>query len=206
MAITLYHHPYSRAAGSLWPLEEAGVDYQLEWVDIQKGEQKQDAFLAKNPMGKLPTLVDGDVVVTEANAIAMYIADRYAAGKLAPALDDPKRGTYYRWICFAPAVIEPAATAAMYKWDAKPGQVGWGTLADTLKAVDAALGTGPFVLGDQFSMADVVLGGTLRFMTMFKMFEASPTVAAYIARLNERPALQRADARNQAITKERGLG
>ncbi len=206
MAITLYHHPYSRAAASVWPLEEVGVDYQLEWTDIQKGEQKHDSFLAKNPMGKLPTLVDGDTVVTEANAIALYLADRYAPGTLAPALDDPRRGTYYRWICFAPSVIEPAATANMYKWEAKPGQVGWGTLADTLKAIDHALASGPYILGGSFSMADVVFGGTLRYMTMFKMIEASPLVAAYLERMNQRPALQRANARNQAIAKEHGLG
>lgn len=206
MAITLFHHPYSRAAASVWPLEEVGVDYTLEWTDIQKGEQKQDTFLAKNPMGKLPTLVDGDTVVTEANAIALYLADRYAPGTLAPALDDPRRGTYYRWICFSPSVIEPAATANLYKWEAKPGQVGWGTLADTLKAIDHALASGPYVLGETFSMADVVFGGTLRYMTTFKMIEASTAVAAYLERLNQRPALQRADARNQAIAKEHGLG
>jgi glutathione S-transferase len=206
MAITLYHHPYSRAAASVWPLEEVGVSYQLAWTDIQKGEQKQPAFLAKNPMGKIPTLVDGDLVVTESAAIAMYLADRYAPGTLAPALDDPKRGTYYRWICFGPAVIEPAATANLYKWEARPGQVGWGTLPDTLKAIDLALSSGPYVLGETFSMADVVFGGTLRYMTTFKMIEPSPAVASYIARLNQRPALQRADARNQAIAKERGLG
>lgn len=190
----------------MWPLEEVGVEYNLEWVDIQKGEQKQDAFLAKNPMGKIPTIVDGDLVVTESAAIAMYLADRYAPSKLAPALDDPKRGTYYRWICFAPSVIEPAATVNLHKWDAKPGQVGWGTLPDMLKAVDLALSSGPYVLGETFSMADVVLGGTLRYMTMFKMIEPSRLVGAYIELLNQRPALQRADARNQAIAKAHGLG
>src|SRR5690606_24348395 len=94
ISISLYYHPYSRAAGTLWALEEAGVDYDLKVIDIMKGEQKGPELVSKNPMGKLPTLVDGDVVVTEAAAIALYLADRYQPGKLAPALDDPLRATY----------------------------------------------------------------------------------------------------------------
>ena len=106
MSISLYYHPYSRAAGTLWALEEAGVDYDLKVIDIMKGEQKGPDLVSKNPMGKLPTLVDGDVVVTEAAAIALYLADRYQPGKLAPAPDDPLRATYLRWAFFAPSVIE----------------------------------------------------------------------------------------------------
>ena len=93
MSIVLYHHPYSRAAGTVWALEEVGVDYGLRWVDIQSGAQKAPEIVALNPMGKLPLLTDGDQVVTEAGAIALYLADRYAYGKLAPAVDDPARGT-----------------------------------------------------------------------------------------------------------------
>src|SRR6478672_4134926 len=107
MAITLYHHPFSRAAGVVWTLEEVGQPYELQFVDIRKNEQKSPEHLALNPMGKIPVLVDGDVVVTEAAAIALYLADRYAAGRLAPAVDDPRRGTYLRWSLFPAAVIEP---------------------------------------------------------------------------------------------------
>src|SRR4051812_44419232 len=105
--ITLYHHPFSRAAGTLWALEEVDQPYELSFVDIMKGGQKAPEILAINPMGKLPTLTDGDVVVAEAAAIALYLADRYASGTLAPALDDPRRGTYLRWSFYAPSVIEP---------------------------------------------------------------------------------------------------
>ena len=111
MAIVLYHHPYSRAAGVLWMLEEVGVEYELRHTDILTGAHKAPAIVALNAMGKLPTLTDGDVVVTEVAAIGLYLADRYASGRLAPALDDPARGTYFRWSLFAPSVIEPGPGA-----------------------------------------------------------------------------------------------
>lgn len=205
MALTLHYHPYSRAAGTIWALEEAGVPYELKVVDIMKGAQKQPEFLAINPMGKLPTLVDGDVVVTESAAIALYLADRYAAGRLAPALDDPRRGTYLRWSFFAPSVIEPAVMAKGAGWEVKEVSAGWGNYASMMAATEGALAKGPFLLGDGFSMADVVLGGLLRFLMMFKQIDATPAFSAYVERLDSRPAYQRADARNQAMRKELGL-
>jgi len=206
MALTLYHHPFSRAAGVVWTLEELGVPYELTFVDFAKGEHKSPAHLARNPMGKIPVLVDGDQVVTEGAAIALYLADRYAAGRLAPALDDPRRGTYMRWILFAPSVIEPGALAKLNGWAAKPSQAGWGDYEAMLATIDRALSAGEYLLGEQFSMADVVFGGTLGYMRRFKMLPASPAVVAYTDRLAERPAHRRADARNAEIVKERGLG
>jgi glutathione S-transferase len=205
MALTLHYHPYSRAAGTIWALEEAGVPYELKVVDIMKGAQKRPEFLAINPMGKLPTLVDGDVVVTEAAAIALYLADRYAAGRLAPALDDPRRGTYLRWSFFAPSVIEPAVMAKGSGWEVKEVSAGWGNHASMLAATEGAIAKGPFLLGGDFSMADVVFGGLLRFLMQFKQVEPTPTFTAYVERLNARPAFQRAEARNQAMRKELGL-
>lgn len=205
MALTLHYHPYSRAAGTIWALEEAGVPYELKIVDILKGEQKQPGFVALNPMGKLPTLVDGDVVVTESAAIALYLADRYAAGRLAPALDDPRRGTYLRWSFFAPSVIEPAVMAKGSGWEVKEVAAGWGNYASVLTASESAIAKGPFLLGKDFSMADVVFGGLLRFLLSFKQIEPTPAFTAYVDRLDARPAYQRADARNQAMRKELGL-
>lgn len=205
MAITLYHHPFSRAAGVLWTLEEIGEPYELVYVDIRAGAQKQGDVIAKNPMGKIPVLVDGDATVTEAAAIALYLADRYAYGRLAPRVDDPRRGAYLRWSLFPPSVIEPGAMAKMNKWEFRAGQAGWGEFDAMLRTIDTALTPGPYVLGNDFTIADVIFGGSLRYMTMFKMIEPSPSVSAYIERLNARPALQRADARNQQIAKQHGL-
>jgi glutathione S-transferase len=206
MAITLYHHPFSRAANVIWMLEELGVDYQLRFVDILEGAQKAPEILALNPMGKVPILTDGDAVVTESAAIALYLGDRYSSGKLAPAIDDPARATYLRWSLFAPSVIEPGAMAKNSGWQFKHGQAGWGEFNAMIAAMESAVKGGGFVLGERFSMADTVFGGTVRFMLRFKMIEPTPVLSAYAERLGVRPAAQRADARNAAVVKEHGLG
>jgi glutathione S-transferase len=205
MTLTLYHHPFSRAAGTLWTLEEIGEPYELQFVDIMKGAQKSPPVVDLNPMGKIPVLVDGEVVVTENAAIALYLADRYASGRLAPRLDDPQRGTYLRWSLFAPSVIEPGLMAKTNGWEFKPGQAGWGDYAAMVKAMEHAIAGRDYVLGTTFSIADIVFGGTIRFMLQFGTLEATPTFSAYAARLGARPACQRADARNAAIMKEHGL-
>ena len=206
MAITLYHHPFSRAANVIWMLEEASVPYELRFVDMPKGEQKTPQIAALNPMGKLPILTDGEVVVTESAAIGLYLADRYSLGKLAPAPDDPARATYLRWSFFAPSVIEPGMMAKANGWQFRPSNAGWGTQESMLAAMESAVAGKSFVLGDRFSMADCIFGGTIRFMLRFKLLEPTPTFSAYAERLAARPSAQRSDARNAAIVKEHGLG
>ncbi len=205
MAIALYYHPFSRAANVVWMLEEAGVEYELRWVDIMAGAQKSPELLALNPMGKLPILTDGEIVVTESAAIALYLGDRYAAGRLAPMLDDPLRGTYLRWAFFTPSVMEPAAAARTSGGEFNVRAVGWGNYDDMVTATESALVKGPYLLGTGFSMADVVFGGTLRYMLMFKMIDPKPVFTDYVARLEARPAFQRSSARNAALMDEHGL-
>ncbi|MEZ4329093.1 MAG: glutathione S-transferase family protein [Polyangiales bacterium] len=204
--IVLYHHPFSRAANTVWMLEELGVPYTLEYVDMGQGAQHADGFHQKNRMGKLPTLVDGDVTVTESAAIGLYLADRYSYGDLAPKIDAPERATYLRWILFAPSVIEPGCYAEMSKWDYKPGSAGWGTYENMLATVETAIGEGPWLLGERFTMADVVFGGTVRYMLRFGMIEKRPSFVAYAERLDARPASIAAAAKNAAIVQERKLG
>jgi glutathione S-transferase len=206
MSIVLYYHPYSRAANVVWMLEEAGVPYELRPVDIMKGAHKAPDLVALNPMGKLPILTDGEAVVTEAAAIALYLADRYAYGRLAPRVDDAARATYLRWSFFAPSVIEPGVMAKQGGWAYKESQAGWGAYDAMLKATESAIAGRDYILGDEFSMADVVFGGTLRFMLAFKSIEERPSFTAYAERLARRPALQRAEARNAAQRAELGLG
>lgn len=205
MAIVLYHHPFSRASTVVWMLEELGLPYELSFVDLMKGEHKQPKLLALNAMGKLPVLVDGDVVVTETAAIGLYLADRYSLGALAPAPDDPARGTYLRWSLFAPSVIEPGAMAKAAGWDFKPGQAGWGEYQAMLTAMEGALEGRDYLLGERFSMADVIFGGTLRYMLLFKMLDPRPAFTAYAERLAARPALVRANAKNAAVREAHGL-
>ena len=206
MPIELFHHPYSRASNVVWMLEEVGIGYTLKPVDIMKGEQKSPEILALNPMGKLPILKDDAVVVSESAAIGLYLADRYAAGRLAPRLDDPQRGSYLRWALFAPSVIEPGVMARHENWTYKSSAAGWGDYEAMLATTEAAIGDGPCLLGETFSMVDVIFGGTLRYMLQFKIIEPRPAFTANAERLEKRPALQRANARNQAVAKEMGLG
>ncbi len=209
MAITLFHHPYTRAAGVVWHLEEikeaAGVPYDLHFIDLMKGEQKLPVITSLNPMGKLPVLKDGDVVVSEAAAIGLYLADRYALGTLAPALDDPQRGAYLRLCLFPASVIEPACMARHSGWAYRGSNAGFGTYEDMLHACRVAIGDGPFLLGKRFTMADVIFGTTLRFMTRFRMIDNVEPFTSYIERVSARPAAQRADAKNAEIAKQHGL-
>jgi glutathione S-transferase len=205
MSIVLYHHPFSRAAPVVWMLEEVGASYELRYVDLMAGAQKAPEITALNPMGKLPILTEGDVVVTESAAIGLYLADRHAYGRLAPRVDDPARGTYLRWSLFAPSVIEPGSVAKTAGWPFKEGQAGWGSHEAMLSAIESAIAHRAFLLGDTFSMADVIFGGTLRWMLGVKMIDPRPAFTAYVERLAARPALQRADARNAAVREEHGL-
>ena len=205
MALVVYHHPFSRAANVVWMLEEVGVEHELRWIDIMKGEQKSPQMLALNPMGKLPVLTDGDAVVTESAAIGIYLADRYAAGRLAPGLDDPARATYLRWSFFAPSVVEPGIMAKVAGWAYRASQAGWGEYDAMVQAMESAVSKGEYLLGDRFSMADVIFGGLVRYMFMVKTLEPKPALVSYVERLAARPALKRADERNAALAKEHGL-
>ena len=206
MSIVLYHHPFTRASSVVWMLEEVGAPYALRFVDIMKGAHKQPELVALNPMGKLPVLTDGDTVVTEVAAIGLYLADRYAAGTLSPALTDPNRATYLRWSLFAPSVIEPGTMAKGSAWEVRESSAGWGSYEAMLSAIESAIAKTPYLMGDEVSMADIIFGGTLGYLLKFKAIEARPSFVAYAERLGERPAAKRAEARNEAIRAEHGLG
>lgn len=205
MSVTLKYHPFTRAAGVVYQLEEVGCDYTLDYVEIMKGEHKQPPIKSLNAMGKLPTLIDGETVVTEAAAIGLYLADRYSLGELAPAPDDPARGTYLRWILYAPSVIEPGCMAKASNWEFNPRSAGFGTYDEMLDTISAAIGDGPWLLGDRFTMADVIFGGTVRWMTMFGMLDKRDEYMAYVERMNARPASERARAINERYVEEKGL-
>lgn len=196
MTIQLYHHSYSRAAGVVWMLEECGVPYELIPVDLMKGAHMAPEFRALNPMGKVPVLVDGGEPFSEAAAIGVYLADRYASGRLAPALDDPKRGTYLKWCFYSPSVVEPGCMAHMSKWEYKPSAAGFGKYEDILTTLEAGLSEGPWLLGEQCSMADIILGNTLMWMMQFNMIDKRPSFVEWTDRLAQRPAKIAANERN----------
>ena len=206
MSLVLHHHPFTRAATVVWMLEELGRPYSLSFVDFAAGAHKSPDLVGKNPMGKLPILEDGAVVVSETPAIGIYLADRYAMGTLAPALDDPRRGAFLRLCMFGAIVVEPACLAHAMKWEYRPSNAGFGSFDDMLQSVRAAIGAGPWLFGEQFTMADVCLGATVRYMVRFKMMPADDVVTGYIERLNARPANQRAEAKNAEVIAAHGLG
>ncbi|MEQ1508080.1 MAG: glutathione S-transferase family protein [Myxococcota bacterium] len=205
MAVVLYHHPLSRANTVVWFLEEAGVPYELRFVDLRAGAQKAPELRALNPMGKIPVLVDGEAVVTEVAAIGLYLADRYAPGRLAPAVDDPARAAYLRWSLFAPSVLEPGALVKAAGWAYTASQAGWGEHDAMIAATRSAIGDGPWLLGDRFTMADAIFGGTVRYLLHTGMLAPEPAFTAYAERLGARPALHAADAKNAAVMAAHGL-
>jgi glutathione S-transferase len=193
--IVFYHNPRSRAQMAHWMLEEVGAPYRIVLVDFEKGEHKAPAFLALNPMGKLPTIVHRGTVITETAAIIAYLADAFPDVGLAPAVDDPSRGTYYRWLFFGAGCFEPALLDRMLKRPPPEPKsaVGWGSYEDVVATLKTALDDGPYLLGDKFSAADVYVGAQIRWAMMFGApgLKGEKLFDDYVARLNARPALQR---------------
>ena len=196
-----YHAPQSRSATIRWLFEELGSPpHELRVLNLQKGEQKTPAYLAINPMGKVPTLVHGETVITEAAAIAIYLADLFSEAGLAPAIGDPRRGAYLRWIVFNQAAVEPAmGDKAMKREQGPPSMLPYGTYETTEDVLAGALAKGPYLLGEMFSAADVVVGSGVRWMLMFKLLPGRPEFTSYVERLSARPALQRAIAADAAL-------
>jgi glutathione S-transferase len=155
-------------------------------------------------MGKIPTIKHGDTVVTEAAAICAYLADAFPAAKLAPAVDSPERGTYYRWLFFGAGCVEPALVDHGFKRPPvdRAGALGYGSYEDTLNALEKAITPGPFILGDRFSAADVYIGSEIAWGLMAKTLEPRDTFQKYFARCAERPAFKRAAAQDEEYIKE----
>jgi glutathione S-transferase len=198
--IVFYHAPQTRALIVHWMLEEAGAPYRLHLLNRHQGDHKAPAYLAVNPMGKVPTLAHGDVVITEAAAICCYLADVFPDAGLAPPIGDRRRGLYLKWLFFGPGCLEPAILDRMLERPAgAPQQVGYGTFETTLEVVAQAVARGPYLLGEQFTAADVVIGSGLRWGMWTKAIPERSEIVAYVGRLDERPALQRTTARDAEL-------
>ncbi len=198
--VTLFHSPQSRSAGALVLLEELGADYELHVLDLKNGEQRQEAYLAVNPMGKVPAILHAGSLVTEQGAIYLYLAELYPEAGLAPAIGDPLRGAFLRWLFFYGSSFEPAVVdRAMKREPAAASTSPYGTWETMLGTLTSQLAKGPYLLGERFSAADVLWGTALRWTTMFKLVPESPEVTAYIARCTARPAAQRAAAKDAEL-------
>ena len=191
--VVFYHNPMSRGRMVHWMLEETGAPYRTLPVSFDKGENKKPAFLAVNPMGKLPTIVHRGTVVTECGAIITYLADAFPAAKLAPAVGDPERGTYLRWMFFGQGCIESALIDRMLSRPPvdRPAALGYGKYDDVVHALETALTPGPYILGERFSAVDVYVGSQLAFGMMTKSLEPRPAFQRYVDLLAQRPAYRR---------------
>ncbi len=198
--VTFYHAPQSRSGGTRALFEELGVDYDLHVLNLKTGDQREPAYLAINPMGKVPAIHHGNALITEQPAVFMYLADLYPEAKLAPQIGDPLRGPYLRWLVFYGSCFEPALVdKSMQREPAPPSTCGYGDYDTMLKTLTDQLEKGPWLLGDTFSAADVLWGGALNWTTMFKLVPELPVVRAYIDRVLARPAMQRAAAADAAL-------
>jgi glutathione S-transferase len=190
----LYWSPRSRSFSALWLMEETGVPYERVLVDITTGAQRKPEYLAVNPMGKVPALRDGEATLAEAAAICAYVAERYPEAKLAPPVGSPLRAKYLYWLFFAPGCVEPAMVQTATKLEMNSVAAGWGDAQRVFDVLDAALASGPWILGEDFSAADIAIGAGLNFaVRLFKMVPSRPSFEAYIARCVARPAFQHAE-------------
>ncbi|MBX9684715.1 MAG: glutathione S-transferase family protein [Hyphomicrobium sp.] len=199
--LVFYTHPMSRGRIARWMLEEIGQPYQTEILGFGP-QMKNSAYRAINPLGKVPALQHKGVTITECAAICAYLADAFADANLAPALNDPARGTYYRWMFFAAGPIETTVLHRALKFtvpEDKRGMAGAGTVEDVTAALESAVSHGPYVCGDQFTAADVYLGSQLFWAMSFGMIEKKPAFEAYWSRLKDRPAHLRATDIDDAI-------
>ena len=204
--LTLYHAAPSRSSIVHWMLEEVGEPYDIHLVSFKKGENLKPDYLAINPMGKVPALKHGDTVITEVAAICTYLADEFPDAKLNVPVGTPRRGVYLKWPFFGPGCIEPAVTdrAAPRKEEARRGMLGYGDFDTTMNTIAAAIAKGPWLMGEQFTAADVVLGANIRWGMMFKMVPERPEFTAYAARIAARPAAQRAEAKDKELAAQPG--
>jgi glutathione S-transferase len=198
--VTLYHSPNTRSSGALTLLEELGAPYELRVLNMKAGEQRRPEYLRVNPMGKVPALKHGDALITEQVAIFLYLTDLFPEAGLAPAVGDPLRGPYLRWMIFYAACFEPAVIDVATQRDPAAMQMSpYGDFETMLRTVTDQLAKGPYVLGERFSAADVLWGGALAWTTMFKLVPELPVIMSYVQQAAARPSVARVKAKDAEL-------
>jgi glutathione S-transferase len=200
--LTLYHASPSRSSVVLWMLEELGEPYDLKLLKLSEGDNLKPDYLAINPMGKVPALKHKDTIITEVAAICTYLADEFPDKKLNIPVGTPRRGVYLKWLFFGPGCLEPAVIdrAAPRKEEARRGMLGYGDFDTAMNVVAQAVGMGPWLMGEQFTAADVVIGANIRWGMIFKLLPERKEFTDYAARIAARPAAQRAEAKDKELS------
>jgi glutathione S-transferase len=199
--IVFYTHPMSRGRIVRWMLEELGRPYRTE-ILVFGASMKDPAYLAINPMGKVPAIVHGGTIVTEGAAICAYLADAFPEAGLAPPSGDPRRGAYYRWMFFAAGPLEAALSnkAAGFEPPAdRRRMLGYGSVEDTVNTLDHAVSQSEYIAGDRFTAADVYVGSQIGWGMMFGTLEKRPSFERYWSRISRRPAAIRAREIDDAL-------
>ncbi|HET9105850.1 MAG TPA: glutathione S-transferase family protein [Steroidobacteraceae bacterium] len=191
--LTLIHAPKSRSSTVMWLLEELGVPYEIRIVDIRRGDGTGARDPANpHPHGKVPCLLHDGRRIFEIAAIVLYLTDLFPDRKLGPPPGDPKRGEYLSWLAYRPGVLEPALIMRRLNVKHVPGTMGWAEAGEVEEVLNATLSSRKYLLGDEFSAADISVGGTINFMLMFKLMSETPVLEEYTARITSRPAFKRA--------------
>ena len=195
--ITLFHAPKSRSSRFIFLLEELGVPYQIKQVTIRRGDGSGALDPANpHPHGKVPAIRDGDTIVYESAAIALYLTDKFPAAGIGPVVGDAKRGAYLTWLAYYAGVMEPAFMSLFMKWEVPRGTAGWVQANEVMDYVTATLEKGPYLLGDKFSAADILVGTTFALFLGGPMLPRTPLLDGYVKRVTERPAFARAQAKD----------
>jgi glutathione S-transferase len=189
--VTLFYSPQTRATGARVLLEELGAPYDLHVLNMKAGEQRNDAYLAVNPLGKVPAIRHGDALVTEQVAIFIYLADLFPQAGLTPALHDPRRGPYLRWIAYYGSSFEPAVIDHFMKRTPAPTtQSPYADYDTMLGALESQLAKGPYLLGEQITAADILWGMAFNWTMMFGIVPKRDVFVRYAERIAARPAFQ----------------
>ena len=190
--LTLFHAPKSRSGTIVWLLEELGVPYETRIVNIRRGDGSGARDPANpHPHGKVPCLQHDGQRVFEIAAITLYLTDLYPEAKLGPRIDDPRRGEYLSWLAYRPGVMEPALMMRRLNVKHIPGTMGWAEAGEVEEVLNSVLSGRKYLLGDEFSAADISVGGTIHFMMMWKLMSETEVLQEYAARITGRPAFKR---------------
>lgn len=197
MSVTLIHCPKTRSSSFLWLLEELEAPYDIKLVTIRRGDGSGGIDPANpHPHGKVPVIVHDGVPVHEQTAIALYLTDLFPKNGIGPVVGDPKRGPYLSWLSYYSGVAEPAFLCKFMKYDVPRGSAGWVDLDEMMAHINKTLETRDYLLGDKFSAADILFGGTFGLFWQNPILPKTPVLEAYVKRVMDRPARLRAEAKD----------
>jgi glutathione S-transferase len=195
--ITLFHHPRTRSSRFIFLLEELGVPYEIHRIANLRRPDGSGGVDPENPHphGKSPALKDGDTLVFESTAIALYLTDRFPQNGIGPVVGDATRGAYLSWLAYYAGVMEPAWMSAYMKWDIPRGTAGWVPVDEVMAFVNKTLEQGPYLLGEKFSAIDILVATTFKMFMGSPLLEKTPLLDGYVGRVLARPAYARSQAK-----------